>query len=250
MADDRESQLKIYSLGIVTEVKDRQSDYIKVSPIEDITMGNGKLSEDTRQYDIKVPDARGVKQADTLKGDSAIVAKWVPLGHSNRITAPDVVPGETVVLLRFADTDSYYWTTIFREPTLRRLETVNYGFCDLPSGMGAFDKDSSYYAEVSTHDKYIHIHTSKSDGEAFEYDIIIDTGRGTVSIDDNSGNSIKLDSNAGSADVATNNTISLKSPSVTIDASNVEVNGTLKVSGSITSGGGITASGAVHGTNI
>jgi phage baseplate assembly protein gpV len=173
----------------------------------------------------------------------------MPNGSDNRITPPDVSSGETVKIYRFADTDEYYWCTVFREPSLRKQETVNYSFSNV-KGSGAFDRDSSYSMEVSTHDKYIRVHTSNSDGEPYTYDIGIDTSNGKVSIADNIGNSIVLDSPSSSAVVTTNTSITLKSPTVTIEATNVKIKGDMAVDGEITGTKGITVTNAVHGNNI
>ena len=141
-----------------------------------------------------MPNAKGVLEATKSVGEAIIKAKWVPLGHSNRITPPDVVKNESVIIMKFGDTDEYYWTTIFREPMLRRLETVLYAFGNLAKGLVKWDKTSSYWFEVSTHDKYLHLKTTKSNGEAFEYDVKIDTDKSNLTIKDNIDNQIVLDS--------------------------------------------------------
>lgn len=231
MSSSRESNLKLYSLGIVAVTKERGSDAIKVTPIEELTMTNKKLSEEKSNYKVEVPDAKGVSRSSEVESDIMMVAKWIPFGHSNRLTAPDVVQGETVVLFRFGDTDEYYWTTIFREAKLRRLETVNYGYSNIPGGMVAFDKETSYWFEISTEDKHVKLHTSKNDGEPFEYDITLDTGNGKLLIDDNIGNSIELNSAENTITAIANSHILLKAPLVTIEAELTHITGNCKIDG-------------------
>jgi hypothetical protein len=252
MLQDRESKLKLYSLGIVVSDKARDSDYIEVFPIEELPLSDGLISDIKHKYDVSLPDAKGLLNNTKLEGTNTLRAKWVPYGHSNRMSAPDVVKNETVVILRYADTDKYYWFSIFREPSLRRLETVLYAFGDLAKGLTAFNKDSSYWFEVSTHDKYIQLHTSSSDGEPFEYDIVIETETGSISVKDNVGNFYKLDSAAGAITVEATNEIILNAPKVTINASsNVVINtptinantSNVQVSGSIHAGGSIIDAG-------
>jgi hypothetical protein len=240
MLQDRESKLKLYSLGIVIVTKPRGTDYIEVSPIEDLPLVNGLIADVKYKYDITLPDAKGKPISSKVEGNNIIKAKWIPFGHSNRMSAPDVVKNETVVLFRFADTDEYYWTTIFREPSIRRLETVLYGFGDIPTGLVPFDKDSSYWVEVSTHDKYIHLHTSTSDGEPYEYDIIIETGSGSVTVKDNVGNSYVLDSTSGTISATANEHIVLKAPRITLDAPLTQSTGNINAAGSIIDSGGNT----------
>jgi len=249
MSAERESGLKLYSLGIVAVTKDKGSDAIKVTPIEVLTLGNKKLSEEKNNYKVEMPDAKGIKRSSEIESESMLIAKWIPFGHSNRLTPPDVVAGETVILFRFADTEEYYWTTIFREPKLRRLETVNYGYCNIPQGLEPFDKQTSYWFEVSTDQKYIKLHTSKNDGEPYEYDITLDTEKGNLLIDDNAGNSIELNSEQSKLSILTNTDVYIKSPTVTIEAEtthitgNVQVDGNLKVNQTTTTNKQVTEDG-------
>lgn len=194
MSENRESKLKSYSLGIVAVTKDRESDEIEVTPIEELPMEQGNLSEKNRVYDVNVPDAKGVSRNQSLTGGSTIKATWLLKGNSNRFSSPDVVKGETVEIFRFADTDEYYWAQLFREPALRRLEQVMYAWSNLPSGINKFDRSTSYWAEVDTVNKFIQLHTSKNDGEPFGYDATINAQIGQVQLKDDAGNEVLLDS--------------------------------------------------------
>lgn len=217
-----ESNLKLYSLGIVIEAKQRGSEYVKVSPMEVLPLQKGDMTQDTRQYNTNVPDATGVKRTSKVEGSNHIVAKWVPNGNDNRITAPDVQASETVAIYRFADTDEYYWTTLFREPKLRKLETILMAASNMP-GSGAFDKDSSYWTEISTHDSHIQVHTSQSNGEPYGYDVKIDAASGKLTIQDTIGNIIVLDSSQSDVSITTNTSIHLKAPTISLEATTVNV---------------------------
>lgn len=248
MSQDRESKLKFYSLGIVIETKPRDTDFIEVSPIEDLPFADGLIKDIKYEYKVKLPDAMGVERETKVKGNNNLSAKWIPFSVSNRITAPDVVKNETVLIWRFADTDEYYWTTIFREPTLRRLETAHYAWSDKKDGLEPFDKDSSYWMEVSTHDKYIHVHTTKSDGERFEYDVKIDTGEGYIEIKDDVGNTFKLDSVSGSVVGTATALIQLKAPEIILDG-NVSISGNNAVTGNSDIAGNASITGIVTMSN-
>lgn len=225
MVEEQDSGFKLYSLGIVTETKVRGTDKIKVTPIERLSMSNGLLNDQQVDKDVKVSDARGIKKSDKASSDIYVVAKWIPGSEANRQSSPDVVAGETVLIYKYADTQDYHWCTVFREPSIRRLETVLYGFCNLPSGTKSFDKDSSYWLEWSTHDKYVHLHTAKNDGEPFAYDVKIDTGNGILSIDDNGGDRIELDSKAGKLTITTNQKVEVNTQTAVVNAGvNVDVN--------------------------
>ena len=262
MDTNNKSELRLYSLGIVVETKKDDTDLIKVSPTEILPLQNGLLSEQKRDYTVKMPNASGVQKSSEIKGDDVVVAKWIPFGHSNRITAPDVVEGETVILFRFADNDEYHWTTLFREPSLRRLETVMYAFSDIAAPGQAFDKDSSYYFEVSTKEKHVTFKTSKADGEPYAYLIDIDTGKGLMTVIDDVRNEVSINSKTGEIKVKTNEKVTIETKTAEIKASQINLKGPVQITGALTVSSGITAGsnistpaniaagGTVSGTNI
>lgn len=191
----RVSEFVFYSLGIVVKDKDRWKDDIQAYPSEELPFASGSISGASYK----------------TGGKNVISAIWVPMGQSNRMTSPNVVAGEHVMLYRFADSDEYYWDTMFREPELRRLETVLYAYGNLKAKGKAFNKeDSSYYFEVSTHDGHIHLHTTKSNGEKVGYDIMVSTKESHIIIKDTLDNMVKLDSAKADFDVKTNHDIQLR----------------------------------------
>jgi hypothetical protein len=217
----RISQLKEYSLGIITEHKVVGSDFAFMTPIEEFSLEDEALVENTREYESRLPNINGVTKVTKIKGSSIIKAKWIPFGESNRDTAPDVRKNETVMIYRFADTQDYYWTTIMREPELRRLEHVRYAFCNKPSGLDPYDAESSYWIEWSTMEKRIRLHTSDNDGEACRYDFTINTADGTVKLEDSLGHYLFLDSPAGLFHGFTNTEIRLESNTIKLIANHV-----------------------------
>jgi len=246
------SGLTLYSMGIVRVDKSRNSDYIDVIPIERLSMLDGDLNgpDQSRVMKGNLPDHSGVIRTSEVTSENYLSAKWIPYGGSNRISSPDVVKGETVLIFTYADTNDYYWTTVFREPSLRRLETVMHGYSDL-SGKGTFDKNSSYYMEVSTHDKYIHLHTSKSDGEPYEYDVVLDTENGSLTISDDINNRIVLNSELSTVDIVTNTSVNITTPKVTMNVTELEVNGHSTFNGDVVTNGSVSTSGSstVGGTS-
>ena len=194
MADDRVAGLKIYSLGIVVQPKVRGSDIIMVSPIEALPMDSGPIKADSRNIKVSLPDQKGVVKNTEIKGGSTIKAKWIPLGHSNRESAPDVQPSETVLIWAYADTQDFYWTSLFREPILRRLETVRYMYCNIPDGHEPYGDDTAYWGEISTHDKHAIFQTAVNDGEKAMYTLEMNGGEGFFRLTDDYGNYLRLDS--------------------------------------------------------
>lgn len=257
------SEFKIYSLGIVVETKPPGTDYIMVTPIETLNIQkSGAIKDSKTKFEgtLKQPDSKGFKTE--VSSTNYLKAKWLPLGNSNRLTAPDVVGNETVILFKFGDVDEYYWTTIFREVELRRQETVLYAFSDIKSGMSAFDKSTSYWAEVDTKNKSVKLHTSANDGELTEYDVIIDTKSGTFTIKDKKNNSVILTSATDTLTITTNNNVTIKSAntvniqtgtsvsvsagsSVSVTAPNILLNGNVTVSGNLSVKGALSSAGGM-----
>lgn len=188
------SKLHVYSLGVVASNKLLSSFDIEVTPIEDNAMSNGEITDNVSDYTAKAKDADSAAYEVTVPTTATIKATWLPMGSSNRITAPDVRRGETVVIWRFADADKYYWATLKDDMHLRKLETVVYAFSATKIEGDKTDADNSYFLEVSTHKKLIHLHTTRSNGEPFSYDIQLNTDDGFFTIQDDAGNSIQMDS--------------------------------------------------------
>lgn len=209
---------RFYSFGIVIEDKtDNDEDYIKATPIEELQLVKGKLKDIKFDYTVSGVDHKGVVKNHTASGVSYIVAKWAPFENNNRVTAPNVCEGETVILLKYANTDDIYWTEFFREPGIRRLEHVVYAFSDLKEKGSAYNDDTSYWVKYSTRDKYVHLHTSNNDEEPVGYDFKFDTLNGTFELSDTNKNYVKLDSVNGDLSIKTNRSIELNSPQIRIN---------------------------------
>lgn len=197
MANDNptdQSGKRYFGIGIVAIDKPREGDYIMVTPIEKLAMKEGRLKDAGRTLEVSSPDIQGTITSDVVKSQTTIKAKWLVGDDGNRQTAPDVCEGETVDLYRYGNNNEYYWTTTFREPSIRRLETVTYCYGNLASKGAAWNKDSSYWWEVSTHDKHIRFKTTQSDGEAYGYDFHISSKESTITLEDNIQNQWFMDS--------------------------------------------------------
>lgn len=221
----QDSNFKFYSLGIVAVDKPTTFFEITVMPLEHIVDQQGDIN-DTSDYKSNTTNHKNTPYKVETKVSNVLKAKWIPLSSSNRLSAPDVIKGETVMIYTYADTNEYYWTTVFNEPEIRRLEKVLYGFSNLSSGARAeaFDRTTSYWAEVDTLNKYIKIHTSDNDGEFTTYDIFINTKEGSITIEDGVGNFLKHDSKQDTLTAQYNKEINILAPTVNIksDVLNIE----------------------------
>lgn len=256
-SEDDKSGYRFYSIAIVTEDKPRKSAKIKANLTEKSSMSNGDMTK-TTQSDVSIPDANGVARKASGGSKRTIEATWLPFSDSNRLTPPDVVNGETVMIWKVADVEEYYWSTMLSEPEIRRLEHVIYGYCNIPSGRAAMTPDTSYWIKWSTLEKLVHIHTSDNDGEACQFDIMLDTRNGQMIFRDNFGNQFMLDSPSSTFQLESNTdftvktgssvkvetqSASIKANQVTVDAPNSTFTGNVAIGGSLSVAGGITMGG-------
>lgn len=195
MAEYADSGFKLYSLGTVAANKKRKSKIIEVVPIESMPMLDGELTDNVEQYKAKGEGVDGENAFDNeIKTTASIKAEWLPWGNTNRKTAPDVRRGETVYIYRYKDTDKFYWVEFMDPLKLRRLETVVYAWSNERTENVPLDETNTYFLEVSTHEKFIHLRTNKNDKEPFAYDIQLNTKEGFLQIQDDDGNFLFIDS--------------------------------------------------------
>ena len=192
MLKDRQSKLVHYGIGIVLEDKPRKTDIAKITNIEEFPFTEGKLSDEKEELKHELPDKQGVPRKSKAKRDIVIEATWLGGYDSNRMTSPDLIKNETVDIYRYADTQEYYWRKRGREPGIRRLETVCYMYGNLQKPLEEWDKRSSYWHEISTHDKHIITQTTTSDGEAFSYNVQINPKKDQIYHGDDIGNYYRL----------------------------------------------------------
>ncbi len=188
------SKLKVYSLGIVAKNKALDSNKIEVTPIEDLSMVDGELTDVGAEMESKGKDKKGGAYESKASTSNTVEATWMPLGSANRYSSPDVRRGEYVMIYQFGDADKYYWVTFKDDLTLRKLETVIYAFSGTQDETDGVGLETHYFLEISTHKKLVHFHTSKSNQEPYTYDVQINTGEGYVLIQDDIGNIFTIDS--------------------------------------------------------
>lgn len=190
------SKLRFYSIGIVAANKPLNSKEVEVLPTEELPMMDGYLDDNLDSYNAQGTDASGKSYSTKLKMGNSIKAQWLPFCDSQRLTAPDVRRGESVMIYQFGDADKYYWTTLKNDNKLRKLETVIWAFSGTTKEGDGITPETSYFFEVSTHKKLVTFHTSQANGEPYGYDIQINTAEGRILITDTAGNKFTMNSPA------------------------------------------------------
>lgn len=253
------SKLRWYSYGILAANKALKSMDIEVAPMEELPMLDGELTDLQSTYSAQAKDAHGQAYSVSVATSATIKATWLRFGDANRMTAPDVRKGEAVMIYQFGDAKRYYWMTLKQDAGLRKLETVVWAISATRDEGVPTSADSTYYVEFSSHQKIVHLHTSKADGEPFSYDIQLDTKNGSFTVMDDAGNYWRVDSanarlemknsEGTHVDMDRKKITLTASESVVVNATRFEVNAattvssTLGVNGQTTLSGGLSSSG-------
>lgn len=184
----------VYSLGEVAVNKKLDSRLIEVTPTEHLSFVDGQLTDNLTTQTSQGTDAQGNAYTTSVDTSVTVEAEWLNFTEPNRTTAPDVRRGESVLIWRYADSDKFWWTCNVARPDLRKLETIVHAYSDTTDESVKSGPDTTYYMEISTHRGIIHIHTSKSNGEPFVYDMQLNCKDGSFLFQDDIGNYWSMDS--------------------------------------------------------
>ena len=190
----RTSQFRLYTLGTVAANKKLGSKTIEFTPDEDNFFVDGEITDNADTVTTSGTNATGQTYEKSLTTTASMEATWMPIGQSNRMTAPDVRRGDRVIIWQYADADKFYWDKAINNPKLTKLETVIFALSNVRAENEEMAAEKTYYLEGSTHNKYLHLHTSANDGEFCEYDWQINTKEGFFQFADSLGNVIEVDS--------------------------------------------------------
>lgn len=187
------SNFKLYSVGIVAEDKPKNTNDVLVYPNEKLPFRDGLVESNIETTIAEGVDRSGKPYQDKVSTDITLRCKWLNLGGSNRVTAPDVVKNERVFIYQYGTKNEYYWVSTGLDDGLRSKETILFRLANNTDKSDIEGSDgNSVWLELSTDKKAFTFHTSSADGEAFTYAIRIDTGNSNVVITDNVNNRIGL----------------------------------------------------------
>jgi hypothetical protein len=231
--------------GIAAEDRPLDSRQLKVFIRELSPFSGGKLGDNSRKESYTVNDSNGQAVSGNVETTNNIVAEFFGLG-SNSAFPPDVVRGEQVWVFKLGDEDKYYWVTAGRDDNLRKTELARWAVSNSESESKNLDESNTYFIELDTKiGKRIRLVTSKSNGEAFGYNITIDATNSFISVGDDQNNCMEIDSN--------NKRVTLKNNSGSLlnildQDINILAKGSVVIRGdrniTLSSKGGITVDGA------
>lgn len=188
------TKLRFWSLGVAVADKTTDTWEIEVYPIEILPNAEGTLTE-AEKLNVTIKDMQGKSVSVSIDKSYTITAEWLPFGHHNRATAPDICRGETVILFRYGGEDKFYWMTMYGEFDLRKKESVMYFFSNKQGVVSEEElPQQGYYLLADTINKKMELHTADNDGEAAQFDLTVDTAAGTITFKDAVDNSVTFDS--------------------------------------------------------
>ena len=184
------SKFTVY-LGIVLEDKDPYSRDIKVHLQEILPFLTGDVTPIVDKKQVSGGDSGYTGKVETT---NTIEAKYFGV-HTNRRYPPDIRKNEQVLVLNYADSDTYYWLSLGRDDNLRKLERVNLSASDHPKPGDDLTDENTYYIELDTlFEKRIIIKTSNTDGEKYRYTLIFDAKKNQIILCDDADNEIIIES--------------------------------------------------------
>lgn len=188
------SALHFYSVGLAAENKRMDTNQLNVFPMEALNAYDGELRVNPQEIHTQATDANGNPVEFRVLTDTVLTADWMPV-DSNRLSAPDVRRGEEVEIWRLADSDVYYWRSRSTRLGQRTLESSIYAWAAAPDITDEKrNATNSYFLEISTHVGHITLSTSQKNKEPFGYRLQINTRDGKVVLQDQTGNTIYMDS--------------------------------------------------------
>jgi len=215
------SELHTYSLAICLEDKKPGSDILVVQPTEALTNKSGDLTKYTHKH-------------GDIVGDNRIEAMWHNFSDV-RETAPDIVIGEKVMLLRYENTDMYYWYSFGRSNPLRRLEHIQWMLSNTEKRAEEAKPDNQLFFIASTRDGYLQVITPQNRKEKALYDIKLNFKKGKYTFTDKNGGSFSWDAVSGK--------IHLVAKQVLWDVPKITFNGNVKITKGLHVGGHSTLAG-------
>jgi len=174
------SDLVPVGTAVLLEDKEGESDLIKVQLLEQLTDIEGDLTSFEETH-------------GDIKSTNAITAIWLDFSDI-RYTAPNMVKGEKVFILRFRGTESYFWHSIGRSNDLRKLEHILWGLSNTKEIAEKPKEDNQLFLTASTRDGYIELITPDNRKEKAKYKIKINFKEGIIEVEDNHDNKYTLNS--------------------------------------------------------
>lgn len=151
------------------------------------------------KYKFKTMD--GTEKEIITLNTNYVIARYLSLNDGNRFSPPNVVKGETVLLIQFIGEPELYWMDMDNEQDIRNREEAIWTYSnkpdEYPDGQIPDQLQDNYMFIISTIAKFLGFRTSRTDGEKAAYKVEFRTGSGEVEVSDDYGNMFILYSENG-----------------------------------------------------
>lgn len=171
---------------VASEVTTRNQTRIEIYCPELYPMQEGDISALFKSMEFKVKSLSKKAVVSMIKLGHTIGADFI--GNSNH-DVPDVVIGERVRVYNFNQSSNYFWEPFGIDDSLRKTEHWRVAIADSPQRLKKLDFDNAWIIEIDTkYKKQITLSTSKSGGELFRYQLVMDGQNSNVRVSDDIGN--------------------------------------------------------------
>lgn len=186
--------MNVLGFGIVANDTEPGSWFADVFPVSQGYLYKGDISASTK-HTKSVKDRLGNITNVEIESQPSIKCKWLALNTPNRATPPNLVKGQTVLLLNFNNIDEYFYVTIYSEFDIKKTEEISMVLSNKVSPNNVDDvMDATYRFSMSSIAKQICLKTSTTDGEFTNYELMIDTKEGKAYFLDGNKNLLYLNS--------------------------------------------------------
>ena len=180
--------------GYAAADKDNGSRTLYVYCEELLPFVSGEIRATTIASNISTTDGKN-KFTGSATTKNFIECTYRDDSGSNNAFPPDIRRGEQVRIFNIGDTDQWYWAPTGRNDNARRTERKRFSISDTLQNSPELDDDNTYYIEMNTRtDQKIEISTANSNGEQFRYKFTISPKTNTVTLCDDGGNLILIES--------------------------------------------------------
>ena len=156
---------------------------------------SGNLEDKTSQDMISIENAQipNSQESIDVNTTNVIVAEYLNM-YYNVQYPPFIRKGQRVLVFNYADTNNFYWIPLGIDSHLNQKGVFRFFVKDTDED-GIPNDQNSYHVEIDTlFKKRIVIQTAKSDNEQFKYTILIDCKKNCISVYDDNGREIIIDS--------------------------------------------------------
>lgn len=192
--EEPQGGIKIY-LGTAAQDKPQGSRDLEVN-IAELNPTNERSHATTQKVEAQVNDGSNAAPVSGT-ASSSIKATW--MGETNRAFPPDVREGEGVRVYEYGNSHQYFWESMGRDDGKRKLERVRWCANDTTANDGELNDSNIYAIEMDTrgedgqHYQTIRIWTSQGNGEKHSYMFMMDAQNSQVTLSDEAGNMLQLD---------------------------------------------------------